>query len=321
MRFSCNSLFTSDCGRDIIFTLFSGITRLKCCILEDKSVMETIFDDRALIVTHDDTSVLLISDIHLGFEEDLADNRGVHFPPQHPVIFERIERLVKKHSISHLFIIGDVKHTILVDNYYNWEILPEFMETLAKHLEITVIPGNHDGDLKAVLPRNVKITDVHGILMGPKKDQIGLLHGHSWPSAEVLDAKIIVIGHNHPTIRRFRDASVPEIGRYSRRRYAGTVPVVLKSKLDKNCVRRALGILEVPSDDESVLITLPSFNELLSGVSINYPKSEFQGPLFENHCANLLDSGVFSVDGIFLGSVKWLRERFNEMIKSKSTGD
>ena len=321
MRFSCESLLTSDCGRDIILTLISDITRLKCCILEDKTKMETIFDDRGLIITHDDASVLLISDIHLGFEETLADDRGVQFPPQHPVILERIENLVKKYTISHLFIIGDVKHTILADSYYNWEILPEFMENLADIVETTVVPGNHDGDLKALLPRNVNITDVHGIVTGPKESKIGLLHGHSWLSPDVLDAKMIVIGHNHPTIRRFRDASVPEIGRSSRRRFAGTVPVVLKSKLDKNCARRAIGVLEVPSDNESVLITLPSFNELLSGVSINYPKSEFQGPLFENQCANFLESEVFSIEGIFLGSVKWLRERFNEMIKSKPTGD
>ena len=283
--------------------------------------METIFDDRGLIITHDDTSVLLISDIHLGFEEELADNRGVQFPPQHPIILDRIESLVKKHGISHLFIIGDVKHTILADSYYNWEIVPEFMETLAKLVETTVIPGNHDGNLKALLPRSINIADVHGVITGPKKDRIGLLHGHSWPSTDVIDAKLIVIGHNHPTIRRFRDASVPEIGRSSRRRYAGTVPVVVKSKLDKNCVRRAIGMLEVSREDESILITLPSFNELLSGVSINYPKSEFQGPLFENRCANLLDSEAFSIDGIFLGSVKWLQERFNEMIKSNPTGD
>jgi putative SbcD/Mre11-related phosphoesterase len=303
-----------------MLTLLSGITRLKCCILEDKPAMETIFDDRGLIVTHGDTSVLLISDIHLGFEEELAGNRGVRFPPQHPVILERIKHLVKKHSISHLFIIGDVKHTILADSHYNWEILPIFMETLSECVETTVIPGNHDGDLKALLPRTVNITSVQGILIGPEKEQIGLLHGHAWPSADVLNAKIVVIGHNHPTIRRFRDASVPEIGRSSRRRYAGTVPVVLKSKLDKNCVRRALGMLEVP-DDDSVLISLPSFNELLSGVSINYPKSELQGPLFDNKCASLLDSEVFSIDGIFLGSVDWLRERFNEMIKSNPSGD
>ncbi|MFX1607020.1 MAG: metallophosphoesterase [Promethearchaeota archaeon] len=283
--------------------------------------MKTIFDDRGMIITYNDASVLLISDIHLGYEEELAESRGVKFPPQHPVILERIERLLKKHNISHLFVIGDVKHTILTDSYYNWEIIPEFMETLVKQVKTTVIPGNHDGDLKALLPRNVIVTDVRGILTGPKSEQVGLLHGHSWPASDILGAKMIVVGHNHPTIRRFRDASVPEIGRASRRRYAGTVPVVLKTKLDKNCVRRAMGVLEIPDDTECILITLPSFNELLSGISINYPKSEFQGPLFENQCAILSESKVHSADGIYLGTVEWLRERFNEMIKSKTTGD
>ena len=57
--------------------------------------MKTIFDDRGMIITHDDVSVLLISDLHLGFEEELADNKGVQFPPQHPVILERIENFLK----------------------------------------------------------------------------------------------------------------------------------------------------------------------------------------------------------------------------------
>jgi putative SbcD/Mre11-related phosphoesterase len=283
--------------------------------------METVFDDRGMVITYDDTSVLLIADIHLGFEEELAQSRGVQLPSQHSVILERVENLIEKYSISHLFIVGDVKHTILTDSYYNWEIIPEFMEALVKQVEVTVIPGNHDGELGALLPRNVNVTDVRGILVGPKSEQVGLLHGHSWPSVEILDAKMIVIGHNHPTIRRFRDASVPEIGRFSRRRYAGTVPIVLQSRLDKNCVRCAIGALETPEDTKCILITLPSFNELLSGVSVNYPKSAFLGPLFENKCAHLSDSKVYSIDGIYLGSVEWLRERFNEMIKSKPTGD
>ncbi len=275
--------------------------------------MEPLFDDRGLILTQDDTSVLLISDLHLGFEEDLAENRGVRFPPQHPKILERITKLVKKHKISHLYVIGDVKHTILTDSFYNWEIIPEFMESLANQADITIIPGNHDGDLKALLPRSVTVTSVRGLLIGPKNKHVGLIHGHSWPAPEVLDAKMIVIGHNHPTIRRFRDASVPEIGRSSRRRFAGIIPVVLKSKLDKNCARRAMGILEIPDDSDCVLITLPSFNELLSGISVNYPQSELHGPFFENNCASFSESEVYSMDGLFLGSVEWFRERFNEI--------
>jgi putative SbcD/Mre11-related phosphoesterase len=289
---------------------------LKCCILDIKSPMEPIFEDRGLIIKWDDMTVLLIADIHLGFEETVSNEKGIDFPPQHPIILQRIEDLVKKHNASHLYIIGDVKHTIIADSFYNWEIIPEFIEKLDKFIETTIIPGNHDGDLEALLPREVTLTDVYGIVLGPREESVGLLHGHSWPSYEVLDAKMIVVGHNHPTIRRFRDASVPDIGRSSRRRFGGIVPIVVQTKLDKNCARQIMGMLENPDDPECTMVTLPSFNELFAGMPVNYSTSDFHGPLFENKCANLGESEVYSTEGLFLGTIEWLRERFNEMIKS-----
>ncbi|MHA2200231.1 MAG: metallophosphoesterase [Candidatus Thorarchaeota archaeon] len=260
----------------------------------------------------------MISDIHLGFEESISEEKGVEFPPQHPIILQRIEELVKKHNPSHLYIIGDVKHAIFTGSYYNWEDVPEFMDQLTNVIETTIIPGNHDGDLEALLPRSISLTDVRGIVLGPKEESVGLLHGHTWPSYEVLDAKMIVMGHNHPSIRRFRDASAPDIGRSSRRRFGGIIPVVVQSKLDKNCARQNMGILENPDDSECIMVTLPSFNELFAGMPINYSSSDFHGPLFQNKCVNLKDSEVYSVDGLFLGTVEWLRDRFNEMIKSNS---
>jgi putative SbcD/Mre11-related phosphoesterase len=282
--------------------------------------MESIFEDRSMIIKWDDKAVLLISDIHLGFEETVSQEKGVEFPPQHPIIVERIDGLVKKHDISHLYIIGDIKHTIFTDSYYNWEVIPEFMEQLVKTVPTTIIPGNHDGALEALLPRSITLTDVHGIVLGSKEESVGLLHGHTWPSHEVLGAKMIVVGHNHPTIRRFRDASAPEIGRSSRRRFGRIVPVIVQSKLDKNCARQSMGIFENPDDTECTVVTLPSFNQLFAGMPINQPTSSFHGPIFENKCVNLSKSEVYSIEGLFLGSIDWLRERSNEMIKSKAKG-
>ena len=104
------------------------------------------------------------------------------------------------------------------------------------------------------------------------------------------------------------------------KRYAGSVPVILQSMLSKNCVRRHMGLLEI-DDDRAVLVTLPSFNQLISGLAINSSQSEMQGPFFENDCANLIDSEVYSTDGLFLGTVGWMREQFNEMIKSNAAGN
>ena len=278
--------------------------------------MEIVFEDRGLIIRGDSLSVLIISDLHLGIEEEISEERGIHFPLQDTNIIERINSLVKKYNLSSLYIIGDVKHTILTDIPYNWDIIPEFMETLAEIVETMIIPGNHDGDLESLLPRNVELADVHGIVIGMDEDRIGLMHGHSWPAPELLDASRFIAGHSHPAVSRFRTVSKPEIGR-DRRRYAGSVPVVINSKLSKNCIRHRLGMLEIPDDDSATLTTLPSFNQLISGIAVNSPSSEFQGPLFENSCVDILESEIYSTDGLYLGTIGWMRERFNEMIKSK----
>lgn len=278
--------------------------------------MEIILEDRGLIIRGDTLSALIISDLHLGIEEEISEEKGIHFPLQDENMIDRIEELVRKYELSHLYIAGDVKHTILTDIPYNWEILPEFMQHLSEIVEITVIPGNHDGNLESLLPRSIELVDVHGIVIGTGDEKVGLYHGHSWPAPELLEVSRIIAGHSHPSVTRFRNVSKPEIGRSDRRRYAGSVPVVLNSRLGKNCIRRNLGMLEIPDDDKATLTTLPSFNQLISGIAVNSPRSKFQGPIFENACVDILDTEIFSTEGIYLGTIGWMRERFNEMIKS-----
>ena len=297
------------------------MTRLKCCTFEHKLAMEIVFEDRGLIIRGDSLSALIITDLHLGIEEEISEERGIHFPLQDVSIFERIKSLVRKYELTSLYIIGDVKHTILTDIPYNWDIIPEFMQNLSEMVETMIVPGNHDGDLASLLPRSVELVDVHGVVVGSGNERVGLLHGHSWPAPELLDTHRIIAGHSHPAVSRFRTVSRPEIGRSDRRRYSGSVPVIINSKLSKNCIRRHLGILEIPDEDNAMLTTLPSFNQLISGLAVNSPRSEFQGPLFENSCADEIDSEIYSTDGLYLGTIGWMRDRFNEMIKSKPESD
>lgn len=279
--------------------------------------MDIVFEDRGLIIRGDGLSTLIISDLHLGIEEEISEERGIHFPLQDVRIFERIKSLVSKYELSSLYIVGDVKHTILTDIPYNWDIIPEFMQNLTEIVETVIIPGNHDGNLESLLPRSVELADVHGIVIGKGDERIGLLHGHAWPAPELLEASRFIAGHSHPAVSRFRTVSKPEIGRSDRRRYAGSVPVVLNSKLSKNCIRQRLGIRGIPDNDIATLTTLPSFNQLISGIAVNSPRTEFQGPLFENSCVDVIESEIYSTDGLYLGTIGWMRERFNEMIKSK----
>jgi len=274
--------------------------------------MDNIFTDRSLILSSDDLTALVIADLHLGYETDILEKKGVDFPSQRQSMLDRIERLVEKFNVSEIYLIGDIKHSIPVDRMVNWREIPEFMETLSNYAKITVIPGNHDGEIEALFPRNVNIASVHGITLQIETYRIGLLHGHAWPSSEVLDCEILVIGHNHPTVRRLKDVSAPEIGRPDRVRGSIVVPVVLTMQLNKNCVRKSQGHLEL-DDNKCSLVVLPSFNELLTGVYVNRPKARLQGPLFENNCAKLIDSEVYSTEGIYLGSVESLQGRYDSL--------
>ncbi|MFW9804508.1 MAG: metallophosphoesterase [Candidatus Thorarchaeota archaeon] len=276
--------------------------------------METVFEDRALVIHSNEKTFLLIADLHLGYEHELYETKGVSFPSQQERMTERISTLDEKHDVSEIYVIGDVKHTITAHSHFNWSLIPDFMSTLTDLAPTYVIPGNHDGDLLPLLPRKVTVVDVRGIIIGDG-ERIGLSHGHAWPSPDILDTEILVIGHNHPTIRSVRAVDAPELDRPGRKRYAGVLPVVLKSKLDKNRVRQEIGVLEKSDDCFGTLITLPSFNKMFAGLQVNSPKTEFQGPIFENKCADLLSSEVYSVSGVYLGTVDSLQQKFNETIK------
>lgn len=276
--------------------------------------MELNFDDRALILCFDEFTSLVVADLHLGFESELLQRKGVAFPMQHPIMLRRLKILIEKYDVNKLYIIGDVKHTLNADCKYNWEHVPEFLVSLQSMIDLLIIPGNHDGNLEALMPRNLKLEDVRGQIINNGNTSVGLFHGHAWPSLEVLSAKILVIGHNHPTIHRYKMVSAPEVERPNRKRFGGIIPVILKSEIDKNCVRQCINTEINENDRFGILISLPSFNELFSGISVNKSKSGLYGPIFENNCVNFLSSEVYSIDEIYLGTVESIRKRADETV-------
>lgn len=271
--------------------------------------MEILFDSRALVIRTKTETSIVVSDLHLGFHVELSAKTGVSFPPQQEVMFEELKRLVERYDAATLYLNGDVKHTITVDSPFNWEVVPEFLERLSDKTEVMIIPGNHDGDLSALLPRDVEMTDVHGMIVSDLSDSVGILHGHAWPSSQVLDTQMLVIGHTHPAIRRMRVVSAKGNHRPDRVRSAGVVPVVVRSPLNKSCVRKNIGEPTENKSPSGVIVTLPAFNPLIKGISINMPDSDLFGPLFDNDCADVSNSEVYSPEGILLGTVQFLKQQ------------
>lgn len=277
-------------------------------------MMKSKIDGKAAVLNGDKKRYLVIADLHLGWHIKLAELTGAQFPPQDDVMLREIQALIDEHEIETLYLLGDVKHSLGADVPYNWHRIPRFMESLTKKVNVAIVPGNHDGDLEALLPRDVLLCGIRGELLQEGDSSAGLMHGHAWPSAEVLSADVIFVGHNHPTLSNVRAASSPNLHRNVKRR-GKSIPVVLQSQLDRTCVQKQLNLSMNENLAQATLVTLPSFNKLVSGIPVDRSESTFRGPFFDNECASLSNSGVYSTQGTYLGTVRFLRERLVEMVK------
>ena len=252
-----------------------------------------IYGVPALKIKSAKENALVLADLHMGIESELA-GRGVALPSQVQRVKERLLELIKRERSKRLIFLGDVKHNVPIVSWQEWRELPTFFEELVKQVRVEVVPGNHDGGLRGMVPNAVKIHGVDGILLGKS---IGLIHGHAWPSLELMKAKLLVSAHNHPAVK-FRD----ELG-------ARTIePAWLKCKLDISKLPKKLRVAVKNSAPE--LLVMPAFGELVGGAAVNraLPK-ELVGPIFKSGAARIEDAEVYLLDGTCVGLVKNLKSQ------------
>lgn len=272
----------------------------------------------ALLVRSDQGSVLIVADLHIGFEHSLSES-GMSIPSQMPKLLKRLEEVIDRYRPQKLLFLGDVKHGIPSISDYEWEEIPTFFEKLLQRIsDITVVPGNHDGDLEPLLPREVKLVEVTGIRLSAKGFWIGLFHGHAWPSPEVVASDLLVIGHNHPTAQ-FRDALGLRIIRPVWVRAWLRREELAKAFLRQRGVKRVEGSpieafeerYGLPMRAES-LVVMPSFNEFFGGIKVNAGGNRFLGPVMRSGAVDIDCAEVYLLDGTFLGSIEFLRSLYAE---------
>lgn len=188
-------------------------------------------------------SVLVISDVHIGYEEFL-NKQGVLVPrTQFEEIIKRVEsifRHLKDRKIDSIIVNGDLKHEFGSISEEEWRNTLRFLDLLAKHCnDIILIKGNHDTILGPIArKRKVKITE--NIIIG----NVLITHGNIIPNKDLLKkASTIIIGHEHPAIS-LKDGPKTE-----------TYKCFLKGKYKRKD-----------------LIVQPSFNTLIEGTDIQSDK-------------------------------------------------
>jgi len=147
------------------------------------------FGERALHLP--DARAIVVGDVHVGLESDLR-RAGVHLPSQTSRMRERLERLLADTGADRVIVIGDLKHTIPFSTAQEEDELPRFFRGLPATVEL--VRGNHDVDLDFL--EDVRMHGSEGIRVG----DVGLVHGHTWPSEDVMAARTVVTCHNHPAV-------------------------------------------------------------------------------------------------------------------------
>lgn len=140
---------------------------------------------------------LVIADLHLGYEEALAEI-GILVPR---TMFQEMKKEITdlmKLKPKTVVINGDLKHEFGEISRQEWKEINELLDFLLKKCRVVLIKGNHDAILEPIAKKkNIEMKDFICI------DDVCILHGHKMLiDEEIHDKKIktIIIGHDHPAV-------------------------------------------------------------------------------------------------------------------------
>jgi len=222
---------------------------------------------------------IIIADLHIGVEGHLG-SKGFHLPSRTNVMKEDLLDIAD--DASRLIVLGDVKDSVPGSNKQEYREIPDFFQAMLEHFNVVdVVIGNHDTQIEGFLPKHVNIHPASGLRIGG----IGMVHGHTWPSPDVMASEMLIIAHNHPTVML-----MDGMGRRA------TEPCWFRAPFRESVAN----YIEHPKE----MIMMPSFNRLLGGAPVNVTEERFLGPLVNSEIVDIEEARIFLLDGVCLGKRK-----------------
>jgi putative SbcD/Mre11-related phosphoesterase len=239
-------------------------------------------------------STLVLADLHIGIEHELALS-GINIPSQIDQRIDRALRFLAATKAQRVVLLGDLKHTISKTSPLERHDIPFFLRSLAEWAPVDILPGNHDAGIEYWLPRDSRFEiEIHPS-KGCSIHGAGLVHGHTWPSIELLHCSYVIMGHNHPIVRM-----ADPLGHVSAK------PVWIRTSFVESVFRERYP--EIDGFANPHVVIMPAFNELVGGIAFNEASYEtLLGPLFSNRAIALETAQVYLLDGTYLGTVEQLR--------------
>ena len=228
---------------------------------------------------------LIVTDLHIGIEYEISRS-GITIPSQVERLEQRIDKLIKLTKAKHLVILGDIKHQVPSISWQEYREIPHFLEHFKK-IKLSLVKGNHDGNIERLAPKSVDIYEPHGF----KLENVLLTHGQAWPDKKDMDAEYIIMGHVHPAVEFWTE------------RFRTIEPCWMKCDVDN---KKFLEKFKTKTSFKQGII-MPSFNHLIGGMAFNSKNFEPLGPLLTNNALKWKESEVYLLDGTFLGKLKDLK--------------
>ena len=267
------------------------------------------------LVKTEKTKTLLIADPHLGWEMQLQE-KGIHVPSQTPKILNKLTAIITEYKPDAMVILGDVKYTVVSHEFGEWQDIPDFFTKLQGYIgSISIVRGNHDANLEPLLPENVEFLPATGAVIG----DVGVFHGHKWPSPALLGCKTLVMGHLHPVVV-FRDPTGCKITRQVWMKAKCDTEALARILLRKSGVKIEGSVAETLKKHYNIkakaseIFIMPSFNDFLGGRPVNEtrPRKEIGnealiGPVLRSEAVDVDNAELYLLDGTFLGTLNQLR--------------
>lgn len=159
-------------------------------------IFEDIYISEDLPVAYiKSVNTIVMSDIHIGYEEDMA-KKGIFIPKVQLKRFLNIyKRAIETFHTNKIILNGDVKHIFeTLGRQEKQELTTMFNQLKDDGIEVKLVKGNHDNFISIVTSKYDNIELVNEL----RYNNIIITHGHQ----EILpeEDKLYIIGHEHPRI-------------------------------------------------------------------------------------------------------------------------